>query len=51
MKFLKNILSKNHMAALWAVFVIALSMPIGHAQLGDSEFLPPREPTRSGSIF
>ncbi len=43
MKFLKNILSKNHMAALWAVFVIALSMPIGHAQLGDSEFLPPKE--------
>ena len=31
------------MAALWALFVIALSMPNGRAQLGDSEFLPPKE--------
>jgi len=43
MKFLKNMLPNNLMAALWAVFVIALSMPIGRAQLGDSEFLPPKE--------
>lgn len=43
MKFLKNILPNNLMAALWALFVIALSMPNGRAQLGDSEFLPPKE--------
>lgn len=43
MKFLKNILPNNLLAALWAVFVIALSMPVGRAQLGDSAFLPPKE--------
>lgn len=46
MKFLKNILPKNLMVALWALFVIALSMPNGRAQLGDSEFLPPKEAFR-----
>jgi len=43
MKFLKNILQKNLLAALWAMLTISLSMPIGQAQMGDSEFLPPKE--------